>query len=79
MAIGGGLKDRVNVNSHPALGLDKSGRLWVSWENNRKTHRLEDGDNFTGDRICAMACYEDGLLKEPKSTGKWLFDGINDH
>jgi hypothetical protein len=79
VAIGGGLKDRVNINSHPALGLDKSGRLWVSWENNRKTHRLEDGDNFTGDRICAMACYEDGILKESKTTGKWLFDGINDH
>lgn len=79
VAIGGGLTVRVNVNSHPALGLDKSGRLWVSWENNRKNHRLEDGDNFTGDRICAMVCYEDGLLKEPKSNGKWLFEGINDH
>jgi len=79
IAIGGGLKDRVNMNAHPALGMDKSGRLWISWENNRKTHRLEDGDNFTGDRICAMVCYEDGTLKESTVGGKWLFNDKNDH
>jgi len=79
VASGGGLKDRVNMNTYPALGLDKTGRLWISWENNRKMHRLEDGDNFTGDRICAVVCYEDGVLKEPAITGKWLFNGKNDH
>lgn len=78
VAIGGSLQDRVNMNTYPALGLDKKGRLWISWENNRKTHRLEDGDNFTGDRICAMVCYEDGILKEQKNSGRWLFDGKND-
>ena len=79
VAIGGGLKDRVNMNTNPALCFDATDRLWISWENNRKTHRLEDGDNFTGDRICAMVCYEDGVLKEQKESGKWLFDGKNDH
>lgn len=79
VAIGGGLNNRVNMNTHPALGMDKSGRLWISWENNRKTHRLEDGDNFTGDRICAIVCYEDGVLQESSVSGKWLFDGKNDH
>ena len=79
IAIGGGLKDRVNINSNPALSFDATGRLWISWENNRKTHRLEDGDNFTGDRICAMVCYEDGVLKEQKEIGKWLFHDMNDH
>ncbi len=79
VAIGGGLTDRVNMNTNPALAMDKSGKLWISWENNRKSHRLEDGDNFTGDRICAMVCYEDGVLKEHKNIGKWLFNGKNDH
>ena len=79
VAIGGSLKDRVNMNTHPALGLDKTGKLWISWESNRETHRLEDGDNFTGDRICAMVCYEQGALKESVEKGKWLFDGKNDH
>lgn len=79
VAIGGGLKDRVNINSNPVLSFDASGRLWISWENNRKTHRLEDADNFTGDRICAMVCYENGVLKEQKYIGKWLFNGMNDH
>lgn len=79
VAIGGSLKNRVNMNTRPALGLDKSERIWISWENNRKTHRLEDGDNFTGDRICAAVCYKDGILKEPANSDKWLFIGKNDH
>ena len=78
IAIGGGLKDRVNLNTKPALAFDKTNRLWISWENNRKTSRLEDGDNFTGDRICAVVAYENGQIMEP-DTGKWLFDGKNDH
>jgi hypothetical protein len=79
VAIGGGLTDRVNINSKSNLAFDKSGRLWLSWENNRHTSHREDCDNFTGDRCCAMVCYRDGKLYEPKETGRWLFEGENDH
>ncbi|MFY0653444.1 MAG: DUF3604 domain-containing protein [Cyclobacteriaceae bacterium] len=79
IAIGGGFKDRLNINVKPALAFDNSGKLWISWENNRDAHRLEDGDNYTGDRCCAMVCYQDGKILEPKETGKWLFRGKNDH
>ena len=78
VAIGGGLKNRVNLNTKPALAFDKNNRLWISWENNRNTTRLDDGDNYTGDRCCSMVCYIDGKLMEPTS-GKWLFEGKNDH
>jgi len=78
VAIGGGLKNRVNLNNKPALAFDSNNRLWVSWENNKNTHRLDDGDNFTGDRCCCMVCYADGKLWETGS-GKWLFKGKNDH
>ncbi|MEN9617479.1 MAG: hypothetical protein RL022_2901, partial [Chloroflexota bacterium] len=79
VAVGGGLKDRVNINARPALALDRDQRLWISWENNRFTSRLEDGDNYTGDRCCAMVCYVDGKLLEQKEVGRWLFKGRNDH
>lgn len=79
VAIGGGHADRVNINSKPALAFDKSDRLWLSWESNRDTAHMEDCDNFTGDRCCAMVCYRDGKLYEPKQTGRWLFAGMNDH
>jgi hypothetical protein len=79
VAIGGGLKDRVNLNTRPALAFDKENRLWISWENNRDTHRLDDGDNFNGDRCCSMVIYSDGRIMEPEGTGKWLFRGLNDH
>ncbi|MDZ7720759.1 MAG: hypothetical protein U5K72_18215 [Balneolaceae bacterium] len=79
VAIGGGFKDRVNINVKPALAFDKSGKLWISWENNRFAHRLEDGDNYTGDRCCAMVCYHNGKLLEQKENGRWLFKGKNDH
>jgi len=78
VAIGGGLKNRVNLNTKPALAFDKNNRLWISWENNRNTSRLDDGDNFTGDRCCSMICYSDGKLLE-SASGKWLFDNKNDH
>jgi hypothetical protein len=79
IAIGGGLKDRVNINAHPSLAFDHEQRLWISWENNRFTARLEDSDNYTGDRCCAMVCYADGQLSEQKEIGRWLFTGENDH
>ncbi|MEQ9286147.1 MAG: DUF3604 domain-containing protein [Cyclobacteriaceae bacterium] len=79
IAIGGGFRDRVNVNTKPALAFDKSGKLWISWENNRFAHRLQDGDNYTGDRCCAMVCYHDGQLWTQESNGRWLFKGKNDH
>jgi len=79
VAIGGGLKDRVNINAHPSLAFDREQRLWISWENNRFTTRLEDSDNYTGDRCCAMVCYKDGQLYEQKEIGRWLFQGENDH
>lgn len=77
VAIGGGLRDRVNINAHPSLAFDREQRLWISWENNRDTKRLDD--NYTGDRCCAMVCYVDGELREQKETGRWLFRGKNDH
>lgn len=79
IAVGGGFKDRININVKPALCFDKEERLWISWENNRNAHRLQDSDNYTGDRCCAMVCYTDGKLLQAKTTGKWLFDGANDH
>jgi hypothetical protein len=79
VAIGGGFTDRVNINSKSGLAFDKSGNLWISWENNRHASQLDDCDNFTGDRICAMVCYREGKLYEPKQTGRWLFQGENDH
>jgi len=79
VAVGGGLKDRVNINARPALAFDREQRLWISWENNRFTSRLEDSDNYTGDRCCAMVCYFNGQLYEQKEIGRWLFQGKNDH
>lgn len=78
VAIGGGLENRVNLNTKPAIAFDRKNRLWISWENNRNTHRFDDGDNYTGDRCCSMVCYADGKIMEPES-GKWLFNGGNDH
>lgn len=79
IAVGGGHKNRVNLNTKPALAFDADNRLWISYENNRNVHRLEDGDNYTGDRCCAVLSYEDGKIVEPEKTGKWLFTGLNDH
>jgi hypothetical protein len=79
VAIGGSFKDRVNMNVKPALAFDNSDRLWISWENNRDAHRLQDGDNYTGDKCCAMVCYQDGNILEQKEVGRWLFRGKNDH
>ena len=79
VAIGGGFKDRVNINVKPALSFDASNRLWISYENNRDAHRLEDSDNYTGDRCCAMVCYADGTLYQQEEVGRWLFQGMNDH
>ncbi|MCP4294297.1 MAG: hypothetical protein GY786_01680, partial [Proteobacteria bacterium] len=79
MAIGGGFEDRVNINVKPNLAFDKEDRLWISWENNRFAHRLNDSDNYTGDRCCAMVCYHEGELLEQKQNGRWLFQGMNDH
>ncbi|MDX1702103.1 MAG: DUF3604 domain-containing protein, partial [Melioribacteraceae bacterium] len=79
IAIGGGFKNRVNLNTKPALAFDEKNRLWISYENNRDSHRLEDGDNFTGDRCCAILSYIDGKIVEPENSGKWLFRGFNDH
>ena len=79
VAIGGGLENRVNLNTKPALAFDKNNRLWISWENNGNTHQLVDGNNYSGDRCCSMVTYIDGKIMEPTQTGKWLFDGQNDH
>ena len=79
VAIGGGHKDRVNINTRPALAFDAQDNLWISYENNRNTSRLEDGDNYTGDRCCAMVSYQKGKIVEIKNKGKWLFHGENDH
>lgn len=79
IAIGGGLVDRVNINGKSNLAFDRSGNLWISWESNRFTTRLNDSDCYTGDRCCAMVCYRDGKLYEPKESGRWLFQGQNDH
>jgi len=78
IAIGGGFVNRINLNTNPALAFDKTGRLWISYENNRHAHRLNDGDNYTGDRYCAILSYKDGKVVETES-GKWLFSVKNDH
>lgn len=79
VATGGAFKDRINLNTKPALAFDAQDRLWISFENNRNSSRLEDGDNYTGDRCCAILRYQQGHLLECSSTGKWLFSGKNDH
>jgi len=79
VAIGGGHKNRVNINARPALAFDAQGRLWISYENNRDASRMEDGDNYTGDRCCAILSYQNGKIVEVENTGKWLFNGENDH
>lgn len=79
IAIGGGFENRVNINVKPAMSFDNEDRLWISWENNRDAHRLDDSDNYTGDRCCAMVCYQDGKLQEQREIGRWLFRGQNDH
>lgn len=79
IALGGGLKNRANINSKAALAFDALDRLWISYENNRFVHRLDDGDNYTGDRCCAILSYKNGKIVEIEKTGKWLFSGKNDH
>jgi hypothetical protein len=79
VAVGGALEYRVNFNAHPDLAFDQKGRLWISWESNRFTHRFEDSDNYTGDRACAMVCYTGGKIYEQSTVGRWLFKGENDH
>ena len=79
VAIGGGFKNRVNLNTKPALAFDSGDRLWISYENNRHASRLDDSDCYTGDRYCAMLSYQDGQVVEPVNSGKWLFSGKNDH
>ncbi len=79
IAIGGGLKTRVNLNTKPALAFDDVDRLWISYENNKNSNRLEDGDNYTGDRCCAILSYKNGKVVETIKNGKWLFSGKNDH
>ena len=79
IVIGGGFKNRINLNTKPALAFDALDRLWISYENNRNASRLDDGDNYTGDRCCAILSYQDGKVVEPEETGKWLFSGKNDH
>ena len=79
VAVGGDLKNRVNLNTSPAIAFDANNRLWISYENNKTATRLQDGDNYTGDRCCAILSYEDGKIVESEKTGKWLFTGENDH
>ena len=79
VAIGGGHKDRVNINSRPALSFDAQDNLWISYENNRNNTRFEDGDNYTGDRCCAILSYQNGKIVEIENKEKWLFNGENDH
>lgn len=79
VAIGGGHKDRVNINAKPALAFDAQDNLWISYENNRNSTRFDDGDNYTGDRCCAILSYQNGKIVEIESKGKWLFNGKNDH
>ncbi|MEA3476765.1 MAG: DUF3604 domain-containing protein, partial [Bacteroidota bacterium] len=59
--------------------FDANNQLWISYENNKDANRLEDGDNYTGGRCCAILSYQDGKIVEPGKTGKWLFTGKNDH
>ncbi|WP_289053761.1 sulfatase-like hydrolase/transferase [Carboxylicivirga marina] len=79
VAIGGGHKNRVNINSRPALAFDAWDNLWISYENNRNASRFEDGDNYTGDRCCAILSYQNGKIVEVQNKDKWLFSGVNDH
>lgn len=79
VATGGGHKDRVNINAMPALAFDAKDNLWISYENNRNSSRMEDGDNYSGDRCCAILSYQNGKIVEVKNKGKWLFNGENDH
>ncbi len=79
VAIGGGHKNRVNINARPALAFDAQDHLWISYENNRNASRMDDGDNYTGDRCCAVLSYQNGKIVETKNTEKWLFNGENDH
>ncbi len=79
VAVGGGFKNRVNLNTKAALAFDSQDRLWISYENNRNATRLDDSDCYTGDRYCAMLSYQDGKILEPANSGKWLFTGKNDH
>jgi hypothetical protein len=79
VAVGGGHKNRVNINARPALAFDAQDRLWISYESNRNANMPEDGDSYAGDRCCAILSYQDGKIVEVKKTGKWLFSGENDH
>ena len=79
VAIGGGHRDRVNINAKPALAFDARDNLWISYENNRNTSRFEDGDNYTGERCCAILSYQNGKIVEIGNAGKWLFKDENDH
>ena len=79
VAIGGGHKDRVNINTKPAVSFDSLDNLWISYENNRNSSQLEDGDNYTGDRCCSIVSYQNGKIVEIENKGKWLFTGQNDH
>lgn len=79
VAIGGPFKNRVNINTKAALSFDANDRLWISYESNRNASRMDDSDNFTGDRCCAVLSYQDGKIVEPKASGRWLFKGKNDH
>jgi hypothetical protein len=80
VAIGGPFKNRVNINSGPALAFDHKDRLWISWENNRDFARRQDSDCYTGNRSCAVVCYTGGKLCEldAPGKGKWLFRNHND-
>ncbi len=79
VATGGGFKNRVNINAKPALAFDTGDNLWISYESNRNNSRMEDGDNYTGDRCCSILSYQNGKIVEPENSGKWLFTGRNDH
>lgn len=79
VAIGGVFENRVNINTKPALSFDNENRLWISYESNRNASRLDDSDNYTGDRCCAILSYQNGVIAEVETLGKWLFEGRNDH
>lgn len=79
VAKGGGHEDRVNINSRPALAFDSQENLWISYESNRNVSRMEDGDNYTGDRCCTILSYQNSKIVEINNTGKYLFNDKNDH
>ncbi len=79
VAIGGKHKNRVNINARPVLEFDAHDNLWISYESNRDKTRVDDGDNYTGDRCCAILSYQNGKIVEINNKGKWLFKGQNDH